>query len=101
MKRSPLTRSRGLRMRSPKRAALYRRERVPLVVEMLEAFPTCQRCMQARSVDVHEVQSRGRGGSIVDRSNLRCVCRPCHDFITSHPLKAVAEGWLKHSWDAA
>lgn len=83
MKRQPLKRKTALRHRSAKRAALYRRERVPLVRQLLAERPRCQVpwCTR-RSVDVHEVLRRSRGGSISDVANLRCLCRECHDQIT-------------------
>jgi 5-methylcytosine-specific restriction endonuclease McrA len=69
-----------------------------LVADMLAEFPICQRCWRRRSVDVHEVKSRGRGGSILDRSNCRAVCRECHDWIGNNPEQAEAEGWLVSQW---
>jgi 5-methylcytosine-specific restriction endonuclease McrA len=88
-----------MRNRSKKRQQLYTRERIPLVMRLLEDNPICQRCWQQRSVDVHEIKSRARGGSITDESNLACLCRPCHDLITRHPAKAQEMGWSKHSWE--
>jgi len=80
-------------------AKLYKDQRVPLVKRLLSENPTCQKCFSARSQDVHEVKSRARGGSIIDIKNLRCLCRPCHNWITSHPEEAHAQGWLKWSWE--
>jgi len=59
-----------IRSRSKKVARLYRNYRVPLVKEILEERPLCQRCGR-QSQDVHELVPRGRGGSIVDKEN--CV----------------------------
>ena len=89
----PPQRRTPLRARSSKRAALYRDVRVPLVRRLLAERPTCERCKRAPSTDVHERLSRARGGSITDVSNLVCLCRPCHDWITTHPLEAEAAGW--------
>lgn len=89
----------GLRARSVKRAALYRQVRVPLVVEMLAERPVCERCHRQPSVDVHEIKSRARSGSITDRSNLAALCRRCHDHITTHPAEAEREGWSLPSWE--
>jgi 5-methylcytosine-specific restriction endonuclease McrA len=86
-----------MRFRSKKRERLYR-ERRPLIALLLEEHPICQRCGTNPSVDVHEVVSRARGGSIVERSNLRCLCRSCHTWIGLNPAKATEEGWSKHSW---
>lgn len=94
MRRSrPLERRTRLRPRSAKRAAIYREQRIPLVRELLAARPVCERCHRAPSVDVHEIQSRARGGSILDVENLAALCRPCHAWVTEHPREAEAEGW--------
>ena len=87
-----------MRFRSKKREALYR-ERRPLVALLLEEHPICQRCGTNPSVDVHEIVSRARGGSILDRSNLACLCRSCHIWLTDHPAAAEREGFSAHSWD--
>lgn len=92
MKRSPI------KPRSKKRISMYV-ERRKLVVEILKQHPQCQRCATKKSTDVHEVKSRARGGSILDRDNCVAVCRPCHSWITTHPRKAHEEGWLKMSWE--
>lgn len=88
-----------MKPRSKKRAQLYIKERVPLVKRLLEEKPFCERCKVRRSQDVHEIKSRARGGSILDESNLACLCRACHSFITQNPKQAHAEGFLKNSWE--
>jgi len=88
-----------IRKRSTKMANLYKNERVPIVKRLLSERPTCQKCMSARSHDVHEIKSRARGGSITDLKNLVCLCRSCHNWVTSHPEEAHAQGWLKWSWE--
>lgn len=88
-----------MRQRSLKREALYRTERRPLVAELLAGDPTCERCLRRPACDVHEIVSRARGGSITDRDNLALLCRLCHDWVTTHPAEAEAEGWSKHSWE--
>lgn len=87
-----------MRYRSPKMATTYIQRR-KLVARLLEERPVCERCRFAQSVDVHEVKSRARGGSILDEANCRALCRVCHDFLTTHPRQAEAEGWSVHSWD--
>lgn len=83
MKRVPLRRHSPLRARSAKRAVVYRQVRVPLVRRLLAERPRCEvPWCGRRSVDVHEVLRRSRGGSITDVANLRCLCRQCHDQIT-------------------
>jgi 5-methylcytosine-specific restriction endonuclease McrA len=96
-RRTPLERRTRLRPRSAKRAALYREQRVPLVRELLAARPVCERCHAAASVDVHEIQTRARGGSLLDPENLAALCRPCHDWIGREPRAATDEGWLRPS----
>lgn len=66
-----------------------------LVAALLDERPVCERCQSARSVDVHEVLSRARGGSILDEANCRALCRPCHDWITANPAAAEASGWSR------
>lgn len=92
-------RSTPLRRRSKKTAATYRTQRIPLVKQLLADSPPCQRCHLFVATDVHEIKSRARGGSILDRDNLALLCRPCHSWVTTHPADATAEGWLKNSWD--
>lgn len=98
MKRTPLTRKTRLNARSVKRQRLYRTERVPLVASLLADSPPCQRCHTQPAVDVHEIKTRARGGSITDLDNLAILCRPCHDWVGTHPKAATFEGWMKHSW---
>lgn len=88
-----------IRHRSKKMETLYATERRKLVKELLQDFPACERCAIAYATDVHEIKTRARGGSIVDRSNLALLCRPCHTFITQNPAQGKAEGFLKNSWD--
>ncbi len=88
-----------MRARSKKRARLYRDERAPLVAELLAVPYLCDKCMAAYAVDVHEIKSRARGGSITDRKNLLRLCRKCHDWVTQHPAEALRDGFLASSWD--
>jgi 5-methylcytosine-specific restriction endonuclease McrA len=78
---------------------IYRTRRRNLVSKLLAERPVCQRCLNDRSQDVHELKSRARGGSIVDEENLVAVCRNCHSWITQHPKEATEQGWLKNSWE--
>lgn len=99
-----------MRHRSKKKQKEYR-ERVPLVIRLLEENPMCQACpvfakydekvtyIQNRSVDVHEIVRRSQGGSILDESNLMCVCRKCHTRIGNYPALAFELGLSKHNWD--
>jgi len=103
LNRSPLNR------RSKKREDLYKLRR-PLVQRLLSERRWCEACpvfavvdgkvlyTVIESVDVHEIISRGRGGSILHEPNLLCVCRPCHNRITTHPAEAESLGLLLPSW---
>lgn len=105
MRRSPL------RARSAKQQAKYD-VRVPIIREAMEAGVLCQagtriadvdmaaanRC-RIRAQDWHEVVSRARGGSITDPANRLWLCRPCHEYVTSHPEIAQQLGLSKHSWE--
>ena len=47
--------------------------------------------------DVHEILTRGRGGSIIDENNVLALCRTCHHFITNEPAWATENGFVV-SW---
>lgn len=98
-----LARGKRVNPRSAKRQDLYARPggRRDVVAELLAKYPTCQAqvvCRGAAAVDVHEVKSRARGGSILDPANLLCLCRPCHDWVTTHPREAEELGLSAPSW---
>jgi len=121
MKRTPLRRKKPLNAgqssatkrpiarRSKKMQQIYV-ERRKLVKEMLEANPLCEggeliwhfdtahRCTRT-TTEVHEILTRARGGSILDRSNCVALCHSCHAWITEHPKEAHAMGMMKNSWD--
>ena len=79
-----------MRAVSKKRAALLR-VRKKVTDQMI---PICVRCGK-RADDAHEVVSRARGGSIVDRENIVPLCREDHRWVTEHPLEAEREGLSK------
>ena len=92
--RRPLQRGGQLRPRSAKQESLYR-ERRPFVAAFLENRPWCEfplGCTE-RAVDVHEVRSRGQGGSILDEENCRSSCRVHNGWAEDHPAEAQAIGW--------
>lgn len=108
MKRGGRLRTRKpLRAVSPKRAARKeeRDECRRIVFERCEG--ACEACPRLhdgpvrRAVEVHEIKTRGRGGSIYDPDNAVGLCRLCHNWIHDHPDDALALGLLAHSWDAA
>lgn len=105
-RKTPLTSNSQLERRTPirrvsqKRARLNR-ERAKFVADYLSEHPRCEareriarvdarhRC-DVQAVDVHEMLTRARGGSIVDESNVLALCRACHDWIHRNPASATA-----------
>jgi hypothetical protein len=108
MKRTPLARSRKpLPRRSAKTEAKYAGPdgRRALVARLLSERPVCESGLtwqwvvcKNKSVDIHEVLSRARGGSILDESNLLAVCRHCHTWITDRPLASERLGLSRRRW---
>lgn len=45
--------------------------------------------------DMHEVLTRGRGGSPTDPQNILLVCRECHVWITTHEWEARGMGLVR------
>lgn len=89
-----------MRRMSSKRAAEHRK-RIAYLRSIDADQAMCERCNFARAVDCHERLTRARGGSITDPDNLVLLCRVCHDFVTTHPRQAHAEGFVVHSWEAS
>ena len=50
------------------------------------------------ATDVHEILTRGRGGSIYDPENCLSLCRSCHTYITDNPFWAQEHGFIVPSW---
>ena len=111
MKRSALNvSSKKINHRSKKTEEKYKLRR-PLVEKLLGERPWCEACpvfaqhdevvtyQQRPSVDVHEIVRRSQGGSILDESNLMCVCRQCHTRIGNYPQLAFDLGLAKHAYD--
>lgn len=106
MKRStPLRRRKRINPRSAKREAI-RDERAALVERLLYERPTCEvrrghpphyckRPCGRRSVHIHEILTRARGGSILDEVNCLAVCDQCHRWIHEHPRAAEIIGALE------
>lgn len=64
---------------------------------VIEADDTRHRC-SINAVDVHEVLTRARGGSIIDEANVLALCRACHDWIHGNPKRATDLGFLASQW---
>lgn len=102
MRRSEIKRKTPMRRRSKKTQRVYEEERIPLVQELLSKHPSCSARLKGctrRATQVHEVKSRGRGGSIVNPENCVTLCDSCHRYITAHPKWAKEQEWLKSAWE--
>lgn len=51
------------------------------------AHPLCAQCLREGrttiAVDVDHIQPIGRGGALLDESNLQSLCRRCHNIKTA------------------
>ena len=84
---------------SKKRASLNILRR-SFVKKILNDRMMCEARIQGRTympTDVHEILTRGRGGSIIDEDNVLALCRNCHHFITNEPAWAKENGFVV-SW---
>jgi hypothetical protein len=86
-----------MKYRSKKMARLYM-ERRKLVAEILDDA-ICVRCKSAQATEVHELLTRARGGSILDKNNCVPLCHSCHSWVTLNPKKAHEEGLMLNSWE--
>lgn len=97
----PLIRAGRLRARSARTERVYRQERRPLVAALFAEPSVCEVpwCPEI-ATDPHEPLTRARGGSIVDRSNIRLVCHG-HNVMFSADEQPwmYSLGFLVHSWD--
>lgn len=113
MKRKEWMQRKPLQRRSRKQQALYD-QRVPIIRDAMLEGRICEagvriadvdmaganRC-QLRAVDWHERLARSAGGSIIDPSNRVWVCRPCHEWIGSHPTEARMIGLAESRYGTA
>lgn len=86
-----------MKYRSKKMTRIYVLRR-KLVAEMLDDA-MCVRCNQVQATEVHEVLTRARGGSILDKNNCVPLCHECHSYVTQNPKAAHAEGLMRNSWE--
>lgn len=99
MKRSPLKRKSPMKRMSKKRRA-ENEIRVDVLLEILnERGNACEakasdQCKQV-ATDGHELLTRARGGSIIDKENIILVCRRCHGWIHENPASATELGLLR------
>lgn len=93
-----------MRRVSKKRAAIQR-DRQATVQAVLARDRGCRAALLVPDVkcwgplDVHEILTRARGGSIIDEENCIVVCRRHHDWIGQWPARAAELGLTKHSWE--
>jgi hypothetical protein len=77
--------------RVSKKMAAQKVKEAKLKLEMLEECGNrCQVCNVSGNfvvLDKHEIVSRARGGSPLDKGNTIILCRLCHDKATSGELK--------------
>jgi hypothetical protein len=95
----------GVTTPQQERRAALEDERKRLRRRYLDANPFCQMRVTAtcrrrarEATDVHEIVSRGRGGSFVDQANFLGACRWCHQIVTNFPAFAEAIGASLPSW---
>lgn len=94
--RTPLKKTR-VRNRSKKTQILYieRRKIVERMVGGSCEYPGCKNL----GTEVHEILTRGRGGSILDETNLALLCHECHRLITDNPVHASEIGLLRSRYE--
>jgi hypothetical protein len=99
---STLARGKGLNRVSRKRQ-MIEAERAALVGHILETRWRCEFPQGCRkmSTDVHEPDTRARGGSILDETNTVALCSFHHRWTHEHPTEATKLGLLIPSWDAS
>lgn len=97
----PMDRGKGPRPRSKRTAKVYREQRIPLydIVRAEQgrrcAWPGCTRDW----VDLHEILTRARAGSITDRDNVIGLCRD-HNREATDTRPAECLGVVVPSWAA-
>jgi len=102
MKRSgPLRRNKPLSPISKKTRSLIPTRKAVREIVLNRDDNRCQAQIYActyHATDVHEIVSRGRGGSPYDPDNCLSLCRSCHRYITENPEWATAHGFLLPAW---
>jgi len=68
------------------------------VVLLIHTVDPAHRC-NLHCAHVHEIKTRGRGGSILNEPNLLPTCPACHRWIDHHPALAQQLGLTKWSWE--
>lgn len=96
--KTPLKRTQGLkrggrlRNASPKRQREYK-EYAKAKKAYLALHPTCERCKNKKSDDIHH--KAGRSGQWLCRYEyFAAVCRGCHDEIHANGAMSRKQGWI-------
>ena len=105
LKRSqPVTRQRKPISQRSAKARQVAAVRVDIRLELLALRgPYCEGCPvtpvgdpEGRAwTDMHEVLTRARGGDPTDPGNILCLCRRCHEWVTTHETQARALGLVR------
>jgi hypothetical protein len=83
-----------------KKRIILNRKRSQFVNELLKFRLMCEARIRGCTMtptEVHEILTRGRGGSIIDPENCLALCRSCHFFITNEPSWSKQNGFVV-SW---
>lgn len=59
--------------------------------EFLQHNTKCVRC-NGSATEVHHAKGR-IGSNLLDIETFRAVCRPCHQYIETHPIEAKENNW--------
>lgn len=102
IRRTPLKRGTNPLKRTPlrrvsKKQGAKLRDYSKIRAEFLSENRRCEVCVpeicRHASQDVHH--SQGRGPYLCAKETFVAACRPCHDWIHSHPGQAREAGYLK------
>jgi hypothetical protein len=80
-------------------------ERQNLRAVQLAQSPRCEAALddicEHRAVDVHEIVNRSqRSTSWLEPDLFVSLCRPCHRWVTAHPLWSKKHGYTLSNWQA-
>ena len=59
---------------------------------------TCQKCLRLGAPTQRDHRKNRSQGGPTTTSNLQLLCVFCHDWKTSNPKRAIAEGWACPGW---
>lgn len=82
-----------LNLVSTKQAARLK-EYMKLRNQFLEINDRCERC-GGDATEVHHAAGRV-GDNLIDTDNFVAVCRPCHQWIETHPTESKEQGYSRN-----